>query len=133
MVVINIKTKNKDELNVILLEIEKDTSIGGYYYEMIKLGEYYILRIDFTIKYHQKNKLINKYIDSMNKISLDQLFYLILQYNTTINVCTIEEIVECLINGDNDDNTSIYLYEILIQIDQIYNTSLAYDFIGGGV
>lgn len=133
MVVINIKTKNKDELNVILLEIEKDKVIDMFYYEMIKLGEYYLLELAFILKEELRTKLIKKYDNSLDNIDFNQLIYLIIQYNNTLSVCTIEEILTRLINGDKEDNISIYLYEILIQIDQIYNTSLAYDFIGGGV
>lgn len=119
---------NIDIINVVILDIERDTAIEEYNYTLQKLNDSYLLELEFTIKEQLEQELKNKYAPYLSKIGLERLIYLIIQYDKQLYISTVNDVISSLIKGYDNTNTADYYYNILKQIDLKYNTFLTLKF-----
>lgn len=132
MIKITMKSRDIDRILVFLLELEKATCLKEINYSLIKLNYTYLLELEFTLNDYEIEVLTNKYNDSLDTINLERVIYLICHTKYILERYTIDEIITMLKNGYSNNSLSDSLYDILEQIDLLYNTDLATTFQKGG-
>ena len=129
---ITMKSRDIDRILVFLLELEKATCLKEINYSLISLEYIYFLEVEFKLNDYEIETLTNKYNDSLNIINLERVIYLICQEKYILERYTLNEIIIMLKNGYSNNNLSDSLYDILEQIDLLYNTDLSTTFQKGG-
>ena len=129
---ITMKSRDIDRILVFLLELEKATCLKEINYSLISLDCIYLLEVEFKLNDYEIETLTNKYNDSLNIINLERVIYLICQEKYILERYTLNEIIIMLKNGYSNNNLSDSLYDILEQIDLLYNTDLSTTFQKGG-
>lgn len=132
MVKITMKSENIDRILVFIKELEKATCLKEINYSLIKLEYTYLLELEFKLTEHIIDVLNNKYKDSLNIINLERVIYLICQEKYILERYTFDDIIMKLKDGYSNNNLSDSLYDILEQIDLLYNTDLSITFQKGG-
>ena len=132
MIKITMKSKDIDSLLVFIKEQEKATCLNEINYSLIKLEYTYLLEFEFTLNNYEIEVLTNKYNNSLNTINLERVIYLICQEKDILERYALDEIITMLKNEYSNNNLSCSLYDILEQIDLLYNTDLATTFQRGG-
>ena len=132
MIKITMKSGNIDRILVFIKELEKATCLKEIKYSLIKLEYTYLLELEFTLNDYEIEVLTNKYNDSLDTINLERVIYLICHTKYILERYTIDEIITMLKNRYYNNNLSNSLYDILEQIDLLYNTDLATTFQKGG-
>ena len=132
MIKITMKSKDIDSLLVFIKEQEKATCLNEINYSLIKLEYTYLLEFEFTLNNYEIEVLTNKYNNSLNTINLERVIYLICQEKDILERYALDEIITMLKNEYSNNNLSNSLYDILEQIDLLYNTDLATTFQRGG-
>ena len=128
---ITMKSRDIDRILVFLLELEKATCLKEINYSLISLDCIYLLEVEFKLNDYEIETLTNKYNNSLN-INLERVIYLICQEKYILERYTLNEIIIMLKNGYSNNNLSDSLYDILEQIDLLYNTDLSTTFQKGG-
>lgn len=131
MIKITMKS-DRDRILVFLLELEKATCLKEINYSLISLEYIYLLEVEFKLNDYEIEALTNKYNDSLNIINLERVIYLICQEKYILERYTLDDIIIMLKNGYSNNNLSDSLYDILEQIDLLYNTDLSTTFQKGG-
>ena len=132
MIKITMKSREIDRILVFLLELEKATCLKEINYSLISLDYIYLLEVEFKLNDYEIEALTNKYNDSLNTINLERVIYLICQEEYILERYTFDEVIIMLKNGYSNNNLSDSLYDILEQIDLLYNTDLSTTFQKGG-
>ena len=132
MVKITMKSENRDNLLVFIKELENTNCLKEINYSLIKLEYTYLLELEFKLTEHIIEVLNNKYKDSLHIINLERVIYLICQNDYLIFRYTLTDIITTLMNSYTDNNISNTVYDILEEIDILYNTDLATTFQKGG-
>lgn len=132
MVKLTMKSENENRLIVFIKEQEKSTYLKEINYSLIKIGCTNLLEFEFKLTDDITEILINKYSNTLNKFNLKRIFFLICQYDYLIFRYTLTDVITTLINGYTDNNISDSLYDILEEIDLLYNTDLSTTFQKGG-
>ena len=132
MIKITKKSRDINRILVFLLELEKATCLKEINYSLISLDYIYLLEVEFKLNDYEIESLTNKYNDSLNIINLERVIYLICQEKYILEQYTLDDIIITLECGYSNNNLSDSLYDILEQIDLLYNTNLSTTFQKGG-
>lgn len=132
MIKITMKSRDIDRILVFLLELEKATCLKEINYSLISLDYIYLLEVEFKLNDYEIEALTNKYNDSLNIINLERVIYLICQEKYILEQYTLDDIIITFEYGYSNNNLSDSLYDILEQIDLLYNTNLSTTFQKGG-
>lgn len=132
MIKITMKSKDIDKLLVLISELEKATCLKEINYSLISLDYIYLLEVEFKLNDYEIEALTNKYNDSLNIINLERVIYLICQEKYILERYTLNDIIIMLENGEANNDLSNSLYDILEQIDLLYNTDYLVHFKKGG-
>ena len=131
MIKITMKSRDIDRILVLLENLLEATCLKEINYSLISLDYIYLLEVEFKLNASEIEAL-TKYNDSLNIINLERVIYLICQEKYILERYTIDDIIITLKNGYSNNNLSDSLYDILEQIDLLYNTNLSTTFQKGG-
>ena len=132
MIKITMKSRDIDRILVLLENLLEATCLKEINYSLISLDYIYLLEVEFKLNASEIEAL-TKYNDSLNIINLERvIYYLMCQEKYILERYTLDEIIITLKYGYSNNNLSDSLYDILEQIDLLYNTNLSTTFQKGG-